>query len=154
VCNWLVPGDSDAGTLCVACGLNRTIPDLSIAGNHALWRKVEDAKHRLIYGLLRLGLPLTSKVEDPEAGLAFDFLADPLAPFQDSPTIMTGHAQGIVTLNIAEADDAVREARRLDMDEPYRTLLGHFRHESGHYYWERLIRRGGAPAVLPQPLRQ
>jgi hypothetical protein len=143
VCNWLVTGESESSTLCIACGLNRTIPDLSIAGNHSLWRKVEDAKHRLVYGLLRLGLPVTSKVEHPEAGLAFDFLADPLAPFQDSPTIMTGHAQGIVTLNIAEADDAVREARRRDMDEPYRTLLGHFRHESGHYYWERLIRRGG-----------
>jgi hypothetical protein len=26
------------------------------------------------------------------------------------------------------------------MKESYRTLLGHFRHESGHYYWDRLVR--------------
>jgi hypothetical protein len=25
------------------------------------------------------------------------------------------------------------------MHEPYRTLLGHFRHEIGHYYWDRLV---------------
>lgn len=142
VCNWLAPAGAAPGTLCRACGLNRTIPDLSVAGNRELWQRVEAAKRRLVYGVLRLDLPLTAKTEDPVGGLAFDFLADPAGPFPDAPTIMTGHAQGIVTLNIAEADDAVREARRLAMEEPFRTLLGHFRHESGHYYWERLIRRG------------
>ena len=30
------------------------------------------------------------------------------------------------------------------MHEPYRTLLGHMRHEVGHYYWERLIARHAA----------
>ena len=95
----------------------------------------------MVYGLLRLGLPLVSRAEDP-AGLAFDFLADPDPAWQDSPQIMTGHAEGLITINIAEADDAERERRRQDMAEPYRTLLGHFRHEVGHYYWERLVRGG------------
>ena len=87
----------------------------------------------MIYGLLRLGLPLVSKGEDP-AGLAFDFLAEPDPAWQEGPQIMTGHAEGLITINIAEADDAERERRRQDMAEPYRTLLGHFRHEVGHYY--------------------
>ena len=50
--------------------------------------------------------------------------------------------RGLITINIAEADDAERERARKDMAEPYRTLLGHFRHEVGHYYWERLVRDG------------
>ena len=106
-----------------------------------LWQRLEGAKHRMVYGLLRLGLPLISKADDP-SGLAFDFLADPASAWQDSPQIMTGHAEGLITINIAEADDAERERRRQDMAEPYRTLLGHFRHEVGHYYWERLVRGG------------
>jgi hypothetical protein len=139
-CNWLVP----AGTalFCAACRLNRTIPNLREPQNLLHWRRLETAKHRMVYGLLRLGLPLVSKNEDP-AGLAFDFLADPDPTWQDSPRIMTGHAEGLITINIAEADDAERERRRQDMAEPYRTLLGHLRHEVGHYYWERLV-RGGA----------
>ncbi|WPP50076.1 zinc-binding metallopeptidase family protein [Catalinimonas niigatensis] len=94
---------------------------------------MEAAKHRLVYSLLRLGLPLLSKDQQAETGLAFDFLAD------QEKTVLTGHAQGLITLNIAEADDAERAKRRQAMGEPYRTLLGHFRHEVGHYYWDRLI---------------
>ena len=75
-------------------------------------------------------------------GLAFDFLADPDASREDNPKVMTGHAEGLITIHIAEADDAERERRRRDMGEPYRTLLGHFRHEVGHYYWERLVHGG------------
>jgi hypothetical protein len=138
-CNWLVP--AGAGRFCSACRLNRTIPDLDPPGHLMLWRRLESAKHRMVYGLLRLGLPLVSKAEDP-GGLAFDFLADAAPAWRDSPQIMTGHAEGLITINIAEADDAERERRRQDMAEPYRTLLGHFRHEVGHYYWERLVRGG------------
>ena len=29
------------------------------------------------------------------------------------------------------------------MNEPYRTLLGHFRHETGHFTWNKLVRDGG-----------
>lgn len=131
-CNWLIPVHQD-DPLCMACALNDTIPNLKQTGNVQLWRKLEAAKHRLVYSLLRLGLPLLSKTQQPEIGLAFDFLAE------QQHTVLTGHAQGLITLNIAEADDAERAKRRQAMGEPYRTLLGHFRHEVGHYYWDRLI---------------
>ncbi|MEJ0000082.1 MAG: putative zinc-binding metallopeptidase [Verrucomicrobiota bacterium] len=52
---------------------------------------------------------------------------------------MTEHDHGLITLSLAEADDAQREKLRTSLKEPYRTLLGHFRHESGHYYWDRLV---------------
>jgi hypothetical protein len=138
-CNWLVPADSSEH-FCRACRLNRTIPNLDIPGHRLRWQRLEAAKHRLVYGLLRLGLPLASKLADPQAGLAFDFLADP--GFRESPQAITGHSRGLITVDIAEADDGERERQRLDMAEPYRTLLGHFRHEIGHYYWERLVRDG------------
>ncbi|SLN75788.1 zinc-binding metallopeptidase family protein [Oceanibacterium hippocampi] len=141
-CNWLVPATGDE-VFCRACRLNRTIPDLSIASNLALWQRIEAAKHRLVYGLLRLGLPVVSKLEDPERGVAFDFLADTAPTFAEGPQIMTGHEEGTITINLAEADDAERERMRQEMAEPYRTLLGHFRHEIGHHYWERLARHGG-----------
>jgi len=138
-CNWLLPADSDED-YCLACRLNRTVPDLSNAEHCRLWRVLEAGKRRLLYGVLRLGLPLIPKSEDPARGLAFDFLADGFTGFQEGPQVMTGHAQGLITINIAEADPARREEFRQSMAEPYRTVLGHFRHEIGHYYWERLVR--------------
>lgn len=137
-CNWLLPHDS-SDKLCQACALNRTIPDLANDRYLALWQRLESAKHRLVYGIMRLGLPLTCKRQDSDTGLAFDFLADDVMTFHDQPEVMTGHANGLITINLAEADDAVREQARQDMAEPYRTILGHFRHEIGHYYWERLV---------------
>lgn len=134
VCNWALP-ESDPNALCRACRLTRTIPNLSRPENHTLWYRLEVAKRRLVYTLEHLGLPLASKLEDPAAGLAFDFLEDP-AP---GAKVMTGHAGGVITVNVAEADDAERVKRRLELNEPYRTVLGHFRHESGHYYWDRLV---------------
>lgn len=136
MCNWMLPADS-AEEFCAACRHNRTVPDLSVAGNDLLWRKIETAKHRLFYSLLRLKLPLENRTDDPEHGLAFDFLADP--PESHASGVMTGHNNGLITLAIREADDAVREQVRSEMGEPYRTLLGHFRHESGHYFWDRLV---------------
>ncbi len=137
-CNWLVAAD-DAHDFCVACRLNRTIPDLSVDGNLDLWRALEAQKRHMVYALLRLGLPVAPRESDPE-GVAFDFLADPDPSFTDRGRVLSGHAEGLITLNIREADPAERERMRRDMDEPYRTLLGHFRHEIGHYYWERLVR--------------
>ena len=139
VCNWLVPADGP-DTHCEACRHNRTIPDLSIAENVVAWRRLELAKHHLFYTLLRFGLPHPTRLEDPEEGLAFDFLADPPPDVPDAPKVMTGHANGLITLSLAEADDAERERRRTEMREPYRTLLGHFRHEVAHFYWDRLVR--------------
>lgn len=140
-CNWLVPADGRA-SFCRACRHNRTIPDLTPPGHLLRWQRLEAAKHRLIYGLLRLGLPLVSKFDDPEAGLAFDFLADFEATWQGTAQVTTGHGSGLITIDIAEADDPERERVRSAMAEPYRTLLGHFRHEVGHYYWERPVRDG------------
>jgi hypothetical protein len=140
-CNWLVPLSQDAPQvlLCQACRLNRTIPDLNDAAhpdNAELWGKIELAKRRLVSALLVLGLPVASRVsEDPERGLMFDFLRSP----DFGPHILTGHNTGLITLNLNEADDATREAMRKAMHEPYRTLLGHLRHEVGHYYWDRLV---------------
>ncbi|WP_273828955.1 zinc-binding metallopeptidase family protein [Pseudomonas sp. SBT1-2] len=133
-CSWLLPAYG-AGTLCMACRLNRTIPDLGVVENPERWRKVEIAKRRLVAQLMSLGLPLIAKSEDEEAGLAFDFLGVD----RQGKAPMTGHANGLITLDIKEADDAYREQVRVQMREPYRTLLGHFRHEVGHYYWDRLI---------------
>jgi hypothetical protein len=131
-CNWLVADDS-ADQFCIACRHNSTIPNLSEPRNLLLWRKIEVAKHRLFYSLLRFHLPLINKAGDP-GGLAFDFLDAAGEP------VMTGHLDGTITINLAEADDAHREKQRDEMGEPYRTLLGHFRHEVAHYYWDRLVR--------------
>jgi hypothetical protein len=136
ICNWAVPA-ADPDPLCRSCRLTRVIPDLSQPGRREAWYRLEVAKRRLIYGLLSLGLPVASKTEDPDHGLAFEFLAD--TP-EASGVVLTGHKEGVITLNVAEADDAEREKRRHQLGEPYRTLLGHFRHESGHYYWDRLIK--------------
>jgi hypothetical protein len=139
-CNWLVESTS-AETLCLSCRHNRTIPDLTLTDNLTHWQKIEIAKHRLFYSLLRLKLPLPTKTESRENGLAFDFLGE--LPQPNAPRVMTGHDNGLITIALAEADDAVREKNRVAMHEPYRTLLGHFRHEIGHYYWDRLVRDGG-----------
>lgn len=139
VCNWLVAAE-DSNPFCLSCRLNRTIPDLSIGHNKNLWQILETDKRRLVYSLLRLGLPVYPKQGNGNLGLAFDFLADQAPVFNERERVMTGHQNGLITLNIAEADPASREATRGDMAEPYRTVLGHFRHESGHYYWDRLIR--------------
>lgn len=139
VCTWMIPAD-DTNPFCTSCRLNRTIPDLRPANHRELWRKMESAKRRLVYGLLRLNLPIFPKSQDASRGMAFDFLADPLPRFAEGERILTGHINGVITINLAEADDAVRENMRLNMREVYRTLLGHFRHESGHYYWDLLVR--------------
>ena len=136
MCNWMVAGDDQTG-FCAACRHNRTVPDLTVPGNDVLWRKIETAKHRLFYSLLRLNLPLENRSDDPEHGLAFDFLADP--PESHAAGVMTGHDNGLITLALKEADDAAREKVRSEMGEPYRTLLGHLRHEIGHYFWGRLV---------------
>ena len=134
-CNWLIPFGA-AGGMCRACCLNGEIPDQDNPENRLLWGKIELAKRRLVSQLLGLGLPVRSKeTEDPEHGLVFHFRR----ALPDEPPVMTGHANGLITLNVEEADDSIREKVRAAMREPYRTLLGHLRHEVGHYYWDRLV---------------
>lgn len=129
VCNWLTPADDDA-TLCVACDLNRTIPNLSEQGSLKAWKDLERAKKQLVYSLLRFSLPLESGSSPPNR-LTFDFARN----------TTTGHLDGVISVDIMEADAVERERMRQHFDEPYRTLLGHLRHESGHFYWSMLVAR-------------
>jgi hypothetical protein len=139
VCNWLIEADTP-DMYCMACRHNRTVPDTTIESNVVAWRKIEIAKRRLFYTLIKLKLPLDCGIHDDRERLAFDFLAVPLDAA--TPKVMTGHDNGLITVALDEADDAEREHRRSAMHEPYRTLLGHFRHEIGHYYWDILVRDG------------
>jgi hypothetical protein len=109
-----------------------------VAENPTWWNRIERAKRRLVSSLIALQLPVRSKAEDPEHGLAFDLLR--AAP--GAPPVVTGHADGVITIDVMEADDAWREQRRNALAEPYRTLLGHLRHETGHYYWQCLVDDG------------
>jgi hypothetical protein len=145
VCNWLVEDgaaiDGPApDPFCRACRHNRLIPDIGNPANLAAWRKIEVAKHRLIYTILELGLPLANRTDAPGHGLTFDF---PAALPALNGHVQTGHDNGLITVALAEADDVERERQRSVMLEPYRTLLGHFRHEIGHYFWDRLVRDEG-----------
>lgn len=136
VCNWVVPASAPSGELCRACRHNVVIPDLSVPANVTAWGRIELAKRRLIYTLLRLRLPLVDRTERPDDGLGFQFLADEASPTK----VMSGHDGGLITIALAEADDVERERRRTQLREPYRTLVGHFRHEIGHWYWDQLVR--------------
>ncbi len=133
VCNWLIPVE-DPSDFCTACQFNRTIPNLSRKSNLEKWKNLEVAKHRLIYQLQRLQLPMVSKHKE-EQGFAFDFVVS-----SEQGKLMTGHANGIITILLREADPVFREQTRIQLLEPYRTLIGHLRHEVGHYFWERLIK--------------
>lgn len=137
VCNWLVDADGSSA-LCTACRHNRIVPDVTSLAGRMGWQKLESAKHRLFVAFHRLGL--VGVIDQAGiASLGFLFLQDPPV---GSP-IMTGHAFGLITVALAEADDLERERRRTALGEPYRTLLGHFRHESAHYFWDRLVRDRG-----------
>ena len=141
-CNWLIPEPEfgqERAMFCEACRFNQVIPDVTDPVNLGRWRKIETAKHWLIYTLTRLGLPLPDRRENPTHGLGFEFLA----PWADEAPPLTGHRSGVITLNVEEAEDAIRERHRAELGEPYRTLLGHFRHEIGHFYWDLLVRDGG-----------
>jgi hypothetical protein len=142
-CNWVL-SRPEAGARCRSCRLTRTRPsDADLAREtHATDRfvRAEAAKRRLVFQLLELGLPLVSRLEDPKLGLAFDFLVKKADP------ITIGHADGVITIDLAESDDAYRERMRVQLGEPYRTMLGHLRHEVGHYYWQILV--SGEPEVL------
>lgn len=130
-CTWLTRIE---GTLCFNCSLTRTRPADSDPAGMRAFPGAESAKRRLIVELDALELPIVTRAEDPTNGLAFDLLSSANVP------VTTGHQNGIVTIDLAEGDSVHRERLRRDLDEPYRTLLGHFRHETGHYYEEQLVR--------------
>lgn len=131
-CNWLVPVN-DHGGLCTACALTIERPNDSDTVGLAEFARAEAAKRRLVAELHELKLPIVGRDQDPDYGLAFRLLSSA------HEQVLTGHENGVITLDLAEGDDVHREQLRVEMDEPYRTLLGHFRHEVGHYYYYRLI---------------
>ena len=146
-CNWLVKVDSSAGAapkLCTSCTLTRGRPNDADTAALAAFAAAEKAKRRLIVELIDLKLPIVARDQDPAYGLAFDLLS------REAQKVVTGHHNGVITLDLAEGDDVHREQPRIAMDEPYRTLLGHFRHEIGHYYFYRFYRRR-SPAEPPGP---
>ncbi|PKH91180.1 hypothetical protein CXF76_12740 [Pseudoalteromonas sp. 78C3] len=151
VCNGMVnldtfiPVADKDEVLCFSCRFNETVPDLSIIGHIPLWKKMETAKRRALYTLKSLSLPLNTIIQEPESGLSFDFITDRnvsdhfVSPIIGQDVVFTGHDCGHITINLAEADDVARSQAKIAMGERYRTLLGHFRHELGHYYFDQLI---------------
>jgi hypothetical protein len=129
-CNWMLDA-GDSGRMCVSCSTTRTIPDLSRPRNAERLHRLESAKRRVLFNVSSVSLPIVPRSAEPQNGLAFDFLET----LEGGPRVMTGHASGVVTINVAEADDDYRERNREALREPYRTVLGHMRHELGHYYW-------------------
>ncbi|WP_207504166.1 zinc-binding metallopeptidase family protein [Telluribacter humicola] len=148
VCNRMVENPGQLPTqlpLCDYCQLTETIPDLSVEGNRAKWYELEVAKRRLLYLLDQLGLPYGSKGEPFKLPLSFDFKED-IEPVKEGrgnvrkgEKVFTGHANGKITINLREADSVEREKQRVAFGETQRTLIGHFRHEVGHYYWQLLV---------------
>ncbi|RNI27155.1 hypothetical protein EFA69_13375 [Rufibacter immobilis] len=148
VCNRVVANKGQtqqAQSLCRYCQLTETIPDLSVDHNMTKWYKLEVAKRRLLYLLDSIGLPYGSKRENFELPLSFDFKED-VQPttlgwlkIGNEEKVYTGHADGKITINVREADSVEREKLRVEMNETHRTLIGHFRHEIGHYYWQLLV---------------
>lgn len=129
-CTWLVP---HAGAPCFSCQLTRTRPNDQDAKGLSQFIVAERAKRQLIAELDQLGLPIVSRTDDPDKGLAFDLLSSV------DEDVVIGHADGVITIDLAESDDSYRERMRAQLDEPYRTMLGHFRHEVGHYYEDALV---------------
>ncbi len=138
-CNWLTSNNIDS-PYCLSCYLNDIIPNLAKPSNKILWSTLESAKRHLIYTLLCLQLPIQAKTDDVNFGIAFRFMEDHASnPLVTEEHISTGHLNGVITINVAEADPVSREIHRTELNEPYRTLIGHFRHESGHLYWSLLV---------------
>jgi hypothetical protein len=127
-CNWLV---DEPGQLCGSCALTRTRPGDDDAAATTAFACAEAAKRRLVYQADDLGLTTE--------GVVFDLLSSAQEP------VITGHADGVVTIDLAEGDDAHREALRVQLAEPYRTMLGHLRHETGHWYWTVLVQDDPEP---------
>ncbi|MDX1451465.1 MAG: putative zinc-binding metallopeptidase [Oleiphilaceae bacterium] len=151
VCFGIIPqacAPSD-DALCSACRLTRTIPDLSKGVNQKRWAKLERAKRRLLYGLAHFNLPLSATIGGVNKALRFDFLEDKRSNEDvEQAFVTTGHLAGVITVNVMEADDVQRTWQRELHGERYRTVLGHMRHEVGHFYFEHLVRDQEAFAAL------
>ncbi len=131
-CNWLL-ADDDPATHCRSCQLTSVRPNDNEAESLVAFAHAETAKRRLLFQLFSLGLPVVDRSVDADNGVAFELLS---ARGRD---VMTGHDSGVITLDLSESDDAHREFVRKQLGEPYRTVLGHMRHEIAHYYWPHLV---------------
>ena len=144
-CNWLIGADKESDYLCCACQFNRTIPNQSEINDDGQrsfyrWLRLEDAKKRLIYSLRSHGLPIEDGWSNKDSGLLFDFLEETNSQNDANPArVITGYSNGIITINAEEADDVARVRARSELNERQRTVLGHFRHESGHYFWDKIF---------------
>lgn len=144
-CNWASDTDTDA--FCLSCARNRLIPPVDDDVQMRRWRDAEQSKRRLIYDLLRLGLA-PQPIASADNGLSFEIVVS--AEFGGSGNVTMGHEDGLITIDASEADSDVQELRRRQLGEPYRTMLGHMRHEAGHYVWDRLAPLDGfLPAFRP-----
>lgn len=137
-CNWAIEA-TDPIERCLSCRLTGA---LSAVGADALRSRAEAAKRQVLYTLLQLGVPFSAKLgEDDRQGLRFVWAL----PGQSSSSLLTGHHDGTIVLNLNEADDAHREAARVSFGEPQRTVLGHLRHELSHYFFQRFVE--GRPEI-------
>ncbi|WP_265521606.1 zinc-binding metallopeptidase family protein [Oerskovia flava] len=136
-CNWLVPDGE--GAFCIACRLVRRHPHPGDELATEQYSLALFAERRLLFQLLENDLPITGH-DEVDGGLAFDLLSS-----TTGPRVTIGHANGVVTIDLSEVGDAYRESLRVKLGEPYRTMLGHFRHEIGHYYWQVLV--SGTPLL-------
>lgn len=137
-CNWVV--ETQGATLCLSCGRNKLIPPVDEPLQLRRWEDAEHSKRRLIYDLLRQHIA-PRPINSPDHGLWFEIVVS--AEFGGQGNVTMGHENGLITIDASEADSDVREMRRKRLGEPYRTMLGHMRHEAGHYYWDRLAGLGG-----------
>ena len=108
VCNWLIDA-ANGRAFCESCRHNHIIPDLTIPANRERWRKIELAKRYVFRSLMRWGLPMPDRSEDPQHGLVFDFKGDARKADGTVEKVLTGHDEGVIALNISEADDGERE---------------------------------------------
>lgn len=150
ICNGMIEinaknPDGTPKILCFGCKFNDVVPNLKVKEHLPLWQKMETAKRRALFTIKSLPLVLESGDENPLTGLTFNFRVDSdaadhfISALPNHEKIVTGHNNGEITINLAEADDVARSKTRYNLRERYRTLLGHFRHELGHYYFDRLI---------------
>ena len=131
-CNWKAA--SGQGSLCRACAMTEVVPDSMVNTNVPLWADTEAAKRWVLVNLGQWGW---LKAGDQGPWPRFHLLSE-VTSSGPAPVTM-GHADGLITINVTEADPAQRVARREKLSERYRTLTGHFRHELGHYVFQRLV---------------
>ncbi len=143
ICNVWLDASTDVGSgRCKYCSLTRVIPSLAISGNLAKWRRLESAKRRVLYIFDQIGLEYRQLDNNGTPKLSFEFKAD-----RDQP-VSTGHADGCIVINLKESDSIHREIARQEFGEPQRTMVGHFRHELGHFFWDQWVKGQDEPAFV------